>query len=45
MAYTETASLDVYSGIMENFGISVASLSASNDVSLIYREVNKEGIH
>jgi len=33
MAYTGTASVEVCSGIMENFGISVTYVSAFNDVS------------
>jgi hypothetical protein len=45
MEYTGTASLYVYSGIMGNFGILVTSLCAFNDVCLIYRGVNVEGIH
>jgi len=45
MSCTGTASFEIRSGIMENLGISVMSLSAFNDVCLIYRGVNVEGIH
>jgi hypothetical protein len=45
MAYTGTASLDVYSGIKENTGISVAALNDNNEACMIYRAVNKENIH
>jgi hypothetical protein len=45
MAYTGTASLDVYSGIMESTGMSVAALNGYKDICLIFTGVNNEGIH